>query len=486
MNIAGLIFLILAQFLTGRGIMAMFGIKQKPIITFAISTFIGVGVISMLPMFIELFSLKITKTNILVAISAVSILVNIPFITRYDYGIFRNAKFTMPKVYELAFIALFVVIMIPSVWHGYFYPAQARDVLSGPEPLADYAIKEGTINSSVFTLNLEESVPNLLKPPFVTNLQIIYKLFVHSFGQLYLSIMAICFLIWIYYLLREKLHPVIAGFVMLFFITIPEMYAYTYILLWDYCNTIYFVTGIYFLLQYMESNKSSEFFFSCLLFGLGTFVRVDTLMFMAFFSPVMIMMYKKGDIKLPRLALNFFLLAVIPFCFFFIWNNVFVKTKLPINLDADQGLNLESQISYFDMFSTINADLIFGGMNIALYGWFIYFFILVLLIDLVLFRKVNKEGRYMLIAVLVVYIGMPFMIYATAWFNITTAKRGFFKMFPLMVLYMRNSALFTKLSNALYNFEIPGTVVEEKKPVPQPVKATPANIQNKGNKGKRK
>ena len=114
--------------------------------------------------------------------------------------------------------------MIPSVWHCYYYPPQARDVLSGPEALAEYAVREGTLNNSVFTVNLEESVPNLLKPPFVTGLQIVYKLLVYNFGQVWLSMIAISFLIWVYTLLREKLHAVPAGLVMLFFITIPEIF----------------------------------------------------------------------------------------------------------------------------------------------------------------------------------------------------------------------------------------------------------------------
>lgn len=480
MNIAGLLFLIITQFLAGRGVMAIFGIKQKPVITFAISSFIGVGIFSMIPLFVELFGLKITKTNIGVSICAISALLNIAFVRKYDYGIFRKIKFSFPKLYELVFIIFFVIIMIPSLWLSYFYPPQARDVLSGPEPLAEFAIKEGTLNNSVFTMNLEESVPNLLKPPFVTNLQIVYKYFVHSFGQVYLSIMVLCFLVWIYYLLREKLHPVVAGFLMLFFMTIPEMYAYTFILLWDYCNTIYFVAGIYFLIQYLDSGNYKEFLFSALMFGFATFVRVETLIFIGLLSPILITGYKKGDVKLPKLAMNFFLLALIPFAFYFIWVNIFVKYKLPLNLDDDQKLNLGSEVSYADWFSTINSELMFGGMNYALYGYFIYFFILVVLIDAIFFRSFNKEAKFWLAGVLVVYLGMPLLIYATVYFNITTAKRGFFKMFPLMILYMRNSPLFTKLSNALIKFEMPEITKEkEPRPVLQPVK-------QHGGKGKRK
>lgn len=477
MNTAGLLFLILTQFLAGRGVMALFGIRQKPVYLFTISTFIGIGILSLLPMLIEMLGMTINKTNILIAICAITVALNVPVIRKYDFSIFKKMKFTMPKLYELAFVIFFIVIMAPAVWHGYFYPPQARDVLSGPEALADYALKEGTLNNSVFTLNLDESVPNLMKPPYVTNLQIVYKMFVQPFGQFWLTIMAVCFLVWIYCIIRERLHPVVAGFLMLFFITIPEMYGYTYIMLWDYCNAVYFTVGAYFLIQYLLTNKYNYFLFSALLFGFATFVRVETPIFVGLLSPILIYGFRKGDVKLPKLAINFVLLAVIPFLFYFIWVNIFAKYYLPVHIDAGGQMNLSSETSYFDWLSQFNNDLIFGGMNIMLYGYFIYFFILVVILNAIFFRPFSIESKFMLWAVLIVYLGMPLLGYATVWFNITTAKRGFFKMFPFMLLYMSHSGLFTRLSDALKKFEFPDFVSNDKpaKPVVQPAKAPAAN-----------
>ena len=78
----------------------------------------------------------------------------------------------------------------------------------------------------------------------------------------------------------------------------------------------------------------------------------------------------------------------------------------------------------------------------------------------------------MLFGIAIIYFGMPLLSYLTTWFNITTAKRGFFKMFPMMILYMRSSALFTKLSQLITSFEFPTIQEAIMTPKAQPVKHT--------------
>lgn len=455
MSIFGLLFLIIAQFLTGRGILGMFNIRLKPLLLFVVSQLVGIVTFSLVPMFMEMMHIRISYSGVLITLIITTVLFNILPARKYDYSILKpaNLNFKWPPLYETGFIALFFALMLPSLWRCFYFPPFARDVLSGPEALAEFAIREGSINNSVFKQNLLESTPNLLKPPFVTNLQIIYKLFVQPFGQLWLSIMAVCFLVWIYNLLREKLHPLVACFLMLFFFTIPEVYGYSYIILWDYANMIYFFGGAYFLLRYIESKEYNMFLFSCLLFGFATFVRLETLIFIALLSPAMVLALWKDKVKITKIALNLVLLAAIPFAFYFIWVNIFVKFYLPINLDADQALNLGTKTTYLQWLSEINSQLIFGGINLVLYGYYIYFFLLVLIADTLIFRKLNRESRYMLWGVAVIYFGMPLLGYFTQWFNTTTAKRGFFKMFPLMLMYMRSNSLFTWLSNWVINFE---------------------------------
>src|SRR5690606_11618646 len=90
----------------------------------------------------------------------------------------------------------------------------------------------------------------------------------------------------------------------------------------------------------------------------------------------------------------------------------------------EESINLSPDKSYFDWFSEINSYLIFGGIGVPLFGYFIYIFLLILALDLLIFRKVTKEARFFLYGIGVIYFGLPILTHFTIWFNITTAKRG--------------------------------------------------------------
>lgn len=477
MNFGGLLFLVITQFLTGRGLLYLFNIKNKLLVSFALSCMLGVVTFSTLPMLLELFKQPINKTNVITSICVTTLLSNVFVIKRYDFSVFKNIKIKIPAPYEILFIGLTCILMIPSVWRCYYYPTPARDVLSGPEALSHYAILEHKISNSVFSVNLLASLPNLLKPPFITDLQIIYKLLVYPFGQVWLTILAISFLIWVYNILKDKLHPLLAGVLLLMFVSIPEVYGYSYVLLWDYSNMIFYSVAYYYLYQYIQNKKYSHFLFSCMLFGFATFIRVDTLIFIGLTTPVFFLYSFKEKIKISSIVYSIFLLLIIPFVFYYIWVGVFIKYYLPKGIELVNETNFSSVSIYFDWLNKMNAELVFGGDNLDLYGYFIYLFIIVVFIDLIAFRKFKKEAVFMLLGVAIIYFGMPLLSYFTNWFNITTAKRGLFKMFPLMLMYMRYSALFSRASEAIINFE---------NPVVKPVNVKIAPVVRNTGSGKKK
>jgi hypothetical protein len=454
MSFTGLLFLILTQFAIGRGILQLFGIRQKLIMNIAMSSLLGIGVVSLLPMLLEMFHQPINKTNIIISICVAVVLANAFVLHRYNYGIFRFKSFKLPSIpiYELLFIILFALLLTPSVWRCYFYPSIARDALSGPEVLAEYALKEHKIANSVFDVNLMVSTPNLLKPPFLTDLQIIYKLLVHPFGQVWLSIIALCFTTWLYCLVRQRLHPLMTGIVMMLFITIPELYAYTYIILWDYSNMAFFFGGFYFLYQYIQTKEYNIFLFSALLFGFATWVRLDSLIFTGFAGAVLFFHLLRDKTPIFKTLYTCAILLIVPLAFYFTWVNIFVKHYLPVGISLGSELNPAPVSLYFKWLKDITA-LAFGPDSVSLYGLFINMFLLFLAIDVVFFRKFSKEAIYMLIGIVIIYFGMPLMAYFTLWFNITTAKRGIFKMFPMIILYLSNSAFFQYLSRRIINFE---------------------------------
>lgn len=76
------------------------------------------------------------------------------------------------------------------------------------------------------------------------------------------------------------------------------------------------------------------------------------------------------------------------------------------------------------------------------------------MIDLLLIRKLNRQAVNWLFAILVVYLGLPLLGYLLPLLDLhNSTKRGFLKIFPLMVLYMGNTQLLIKLSEKIYKWE---------------------------------
>ena len=159
-----------------------------------------------------------------------------------------------------------------------------------------------------------------------------------------------------------------------------------------------------------------------------------------------------------------FLFLLIPFVFYFFWVNIFIKYYMPVGTSLSDELNPSSVSLYFQWLKDITLKLTFGGQNYLLYGLFINTFVILVAVDAIFFRRFSREGIFMLICIAVVYFGMPLLAYFTHWFNMTTAKRGIFKMFPLMVMYMRNSGFLLYLSKAITSFEFPEPKTHTAKP----------------------
>ncbi|WP_276132280.1 hypothetical protein [Polluticoccus soli] len=457
MNIFGLTFLIVAQFLTGRGLVSMFNIKHRPLELFLVSNICGVMVFSVVPLLLQMMFIPITAASVALALGITTVLFFFPPWRRYDFSALRAMKFKWPPIYELFFIILFIGLMIPSLWRCFYYPPNARDILSGAEAMAEYTVREHTMINSIFSVNLE-STNNHLKPPYVLNLQIIYKLLVYPFGQVWLSIVILNFLTWLYLLLRNKLHPVIAGLVLLFFIALPDPYGYTYVILYDYSNAIMLFAGYYYLAQYTESGRMGHFFFAVLMFGFATFIRSETILFVGMVCPLLVYLFRKNSVSYGKQLGMIGMFMIIPFAFYYIWMGVFIKHYMPVAFDAQQQMAISADRIpvFFERIKGINNTILFGGQHIGLYGYFIYMFLLVLISDLIFIRSFNTEARIAIYGMIVIYFGMPLLGALVPWVDLgNTTKRGMFKLFPLFVLYLRNSAVLARLSAAIRAFEFP-------------------------------
>ena len=309
--------------------------------------------------------------------------------------------------------------------------------------------------SSVFSIDLS-TTNNLFKSPYITGLQIIYKLLVAPFGQLWMSVLYVPFIVFIYAMLRKRVHALLAGLLLLLFITVPDLFAYSFVMLYDYSNMVFFFCGFYFLIRHLDGRQLNDLFFSALLFGLATYIRVETIVLVAMTALLPFIVYIKERIGLKSLLLRLSVFIAVPAIFYLICMQVFVRLFIPIPFDAAHEINPAlGHIGYFfQRLKELNTVIIFSAKGISVYGYFLMLFFAVLLGDICSRQRFNREAWFALFGVAVVYFGLPLLGYLLPLYDVNnTTKRGLFKIIPLMLLYLCNSGLVLRLSALITKWE---------------------------------
>ena len=475
MDFAGLIFLLTAQYICGRGLLRLFRAELKPVPAFCLSMMTGVVLISFAPCLLQLLHRPIAAVPAIISVLVITVLMSLPLLIN-----FRKPQFKIPSLplyYEWPFLLACTFFFLLAAWRSFYYPPYARDMLAGPDLLAEFAVREHNMISSVYTIDLQ-STNNYFKSPFITCLQILYKLLVCPFGQVWMVMISIPFYIWLYTLLRERIHPLVAGFLLFFFITIPEVYSYSYIMLYDFDNMVFFFCGFYFLMQYLYKDQQKDFLFSAFLFGLATYIRTETVLMISMLIPMLLLYFYRNHYPYLKMAKRLLLFIVIPAAFYVINIDVFVRLFVPLKLDIGSQVtdNLGNISIILTRLRDIPALLVFSDEGLKLFGYFIMSFLVLLFAETLFFRKFNRESRILLYGILVVYLGLPLLGYLIPLVDLTnTTKRGLFKMLPLILLYMSNSNSLQYLSSRI-------TAWQQK--ALSPVKALQPELKISGNKGK--
>jgi hypothetical protein len=453
MNIAGLLFMIVAHYLTGKGLLKLFKIELRPVPAFCLSIMAGVPLLSFVPCFIQLLTIPITALSVLIGVVVLTSLFSIPLLIKFKRPTF--SKITFPKIYEWPFLIVCLFLMGFSIWRCFYYPPYSRDALSGPELIAEYAVREQTMINSVFNIDLSTS-NNYFKSPYLTGLQIIYKLLVCPFGQVWLSLLFIGFTGWLYVMLHERLHPILASGLLLLFFGMPEPFSYTFMILYDYSNMIFFFLGFYFLAQYLEHNQLNHFTFSALLFGLATYIRTETLILVAMLVPLLIVYAYRNRTPLKTAIYRIGLFVIVPAAFYLLCIDVFVRLFIPLPFDLATQINPNlSDVSFIlQRLQGMNRDLLFSDHGIALFGYFIVTFCGLLITDIIWPRLFNRASLIALYGIAVVYFGLAFIGYLLPLADLeNTTKRGLFKLLPIILLYMSNSGMLIYISGRISGWE---------------------------------
>lgn len=448
------ILLLVLQFVAGFGVLCLLKIYLKPAVFISLSVLMGVAVFSFIPFLLQLAYVPLTAFNVFASLAVVSGLLNSKSKKGFNHIVhsLKSYRFGL-KLYELPFLFLIVLMVFVSVWRCYYYPPTPRDLTSGAEVIAEYAVKEKTMINSVFTVDLS-TTNNQFKPPFLTCLQIIYKYAGFPFGQVWLTGMFIFYTVFLYHALNARLHKILSGLLLVMFISIPEMYGYTIMALFDYSNAVFFCLSIYFLIEYFKNQESNYLILSALLMAIATYVRSETLILAALVIPV-ILFHHWNRKSFPggfKNAVYFLLPAVLVYLLSI---TIYIGYYLPSLYKVDSLLNADliNLQPFYQRLSEMTGKLLLAGNVLDYYGYFSFIFLVVLLSDT--FKKSwNKTSLNWLAAVFIIYAGIPLIGYLFPLYDLDhSTKRGLLKIFPLMLLYMANSSFLVSVSNDIKKWE---------------------------------
>ena len=447
LTLLNLVILTILELLMGWGLLSLFRVDLKPIQSICMSVILGIFMLSVIPFVLAMLSLLMTSPSLYVLCGVVVILLWIrdKMMLSKFFNEFKKIKLTL-RIYELPFLIFFLIVAFISIWRCFYLPPTARDLIVGAELISELAVREGSLNSSLFVDEIRISSNNIFKPGFLVGLQIAYKLIGFEFGKLWLSKLFICFSVLLYSCLCKKVHSIVAACLMMFFIMIPDMYAYTFIVLYDYSAAVYFSLGVYFFYMYRLQKKTGYLALSSFLFGASCFVRSDSLFFIAIATVSFLILDFYRDRKLNMSSIK---LMIWPIVFVAFWL-IFVEFYFPESYDAIKQLGDEvfSLSRIVSVFLEINTELIFGKSSTEYYAWFHYLFFLIFFVELFVFRL--KAFNHFIMWVLIIYLGYILLAHLLPLVVIDqTVKRGLFKMFPIMLFYMSGTRLLSIVSDKL-------------------------------------
>ena len=417
---------------------------------------------SFLPFVLQLFYLSITPASVFISLVTGCLLLNIRAFSDLRKGGLPSLRtlsirFRTFRIewYELPYLLILGFLVVVSVWRCYYLPPTSRDALSGPEAIAEFAVREHTMINSFFSIDLW-TTNNQFKSPFLISLQIIYKMAGFPFGQVWLSIIFVSFTVLLYQVLKERVHPVIAGVLLLILMMVPELYAYTFMILYDYSNMVYLFLGLYFLFEYFKDRLPANFYFAALLIGIATYIRSETLLLAALFIPPILLAAFREKFSYGRMALMAGLFMLPSLIGYYLPTQLYIKHYLPVRYDIGSLVNphLSDLHPLFARYGDIVTHLMTGTFAIHLWGYIMYVFFFLLLAEALMMRGFNKDARNWLYAILAIYGGLGILGWLLPLIDLNdTTKRALFKILPLMLMYMASNEWLLRVSAWIRRWE---------------------------------
>jgi hypothetical protein len=473
MNILNFFLLIAAHYFLGWGILK--ALKVKPSIVSLEYTFVsillGLGCFCLLPPILEMLRIPIHTISLAAIILAVCSFPIVIWIKDARVAPFRQALKAWQnafKLYDLVFLGIIAYVLYVGMFKCFYYPPTPRDFTSGAEAIAEFTLKEQHINNSYFTVDLF-STDNYQKPPFLLGLQIIYKAFVQPFGQVWLIPLAVSFILLFYLLSRKLVHPVFAAMATILMLITPEFYAYVIIMpLFDFPNTVYLFIGYYYLYRFSCNEERKYLMLSATGFALATVARPETVLLAGLTAAAYYCVQVLRSKKLLRKEtfVHCCILVLFPLLADIFTMEIFVKHFIPSSLSISGKINPElSDLSpLFDRLSMlINAFMFphvfpsrYNVSSAPIYGEtfnLMALFIIAEIAAIIITRKLDYRAASWFLFMVLVFTFLGCIGYLLLWTNHFNAKRGVFKLIPLVYFFILNTRLVRLISGKLQQWE---------------------------------
>ncbi|GAB3697411.1 hypothetical protein GCM10027592_21500 [Spirosoma flavus] len=453
-------YLVLAQFLTGFGVVTRLRPVSNGLSLLGLSMLAGLGISSVLPFVLQFAQVPIARLPMFIGLGILAVLSVLLLRGQSAYLRTTLARHQfMVRLYELPFLVFWGYLLFISAWKCAWYPNLPFDTIVGPDLLATFAVKEHTLVSSVFTEHLPSVSVFSNQPfyaPFTAMQQILYLLAAggigtFAFGKLWLTILVMAFGLFIYAEMRERIHPLLAGFLITILACSPELFAYTFLVQTDWANAAFFAVGVMLLQRYFDDSQRSTLIAATLFFVFACWTRTETILFVSIGSLLLfINSLRPSAGKALMKASALFVACLLPFVF---WNYIFLRgyVALPArtHLGALQNVTGNYFTKLFTIYGTMTDTVL---LHQTYWNYAVYVFLALTTLNIIIFR--DRKGQFTLFWILATYVLFDFLILHIEGANVPfTFRRGFFKILFLMYIYLASTSLLGKISDWLYQWE---------------------------------
>ncbi|MBN9399386.1 MAG: hypothetical protein J0I17_04335 ['Candidatus Kapabacteria' thiocyanatum] len=446
---------ILLQLALGLATSMRLRVRLPVVQLLSVSLLLGMFLHTVLVFLIELAGIYLTRGSVLGVAALAAVALQFPAKgLGAAYRSMVEPGAWSPRLYDVVTIAVGCYLMFISVWAAYYWPVTPFDAMAGIDLVARTAVMEGHLNNSIYTepLLAGKLSNQPFYAPFAMIMQVVYRLIGFPFGQMWLPVLSIAFLAFMFDMLRQRLHGVIAGLLFILLVSIPELYGYSFLVQTDYLNAVFFGIGGLMMIDAIRRSSQPSLWLAALMLAGACWSRTETVFIVI--AAVLSMtpwLTRSFDRKVAFRGIAVVIgLSLLSFA---LWHVLYFRLFLPVHPQT------AAEITGFDgaRFLAVTSETIsdvFG--DIGLWGliWIIGGAVIA---GQAIGRAAKKTSFGDVLPVIWMVVTVVALLFVGTMFQSAivsqTIRRGLFKLFPFMFFYLTTAPVLRMLSERITRWE---------------------------------